>query len=235
MRYKHQIYFLKDNLSEQGYKTVFYRHNDKNLVLVVYSPNKVKVFTKSIASRANQFSNIKASLNNNCNTETHVCGRIRDNIKVDLNINKHLNIKENKENLNNTNKKDKSTLENVMNNKNNNQIQNSLKLKLNINNDKNERIELNTKIRKSGQGSNLNDTSTVNKEVNSNTSKQNFSEEINLNNNYHNINQDSSESKIKRKPKEMKSFKNNIQSDSLIPAENLGEPYNYGDINNKKR
>ncbi|KAL6631807.1 hypothetical protein U3516DRAFT_736684 [Neocallimastix sp. 'constans'] len=211
MRYKHQIYFLKDNLSEQGYKTVFYRHNDKNLVLVVYSPNKVKVFTKSIASRANQFSNIKASLNNNCNTETHVCGRIRDNIKVDLNINKHLNIKENKENLNNTNKKDK------------------------INNDKNERIELNTKIRKSGQGSNLNDTSTVNKEVNSNTSKQNFSEEINLNNNYHNINQDSSESKIKRKPKEMKSFKNNIQSDSLIPAENLGEPYNYGDINNKKR
>lgn len=41
--------------------------------------------------------------------------------------------------------------------------------------------------------------------------------------------------KIKRKPKEMKSFKNNIQSDSLIPAENLGEPYNYGDINNKKR
>jgi len=29
-----------------------------------------------------QFSNIKASLNNNCNTETHVCGRIRDNIKV---------------------------------------------------------------------------------------------------------------------------------------------------------
>jgi len=70
MRYKHQIYFLKgkysflsfkrnklsiDNLSEQGYKTVFYRHNDKNLVLVVYSPNKVKVFTKSIASRAKFF------------------------------------------------------------------------------------------------------------------------------------------------------------------------------------